>query len=40
MMTKRKLLDKQINNIQKLLKEGHKPKDLRIILSKDEDADF
>ena len=27
-MTKRKLSDKQIKNIQKLLKEGHSPKDL------------
>ena len=27
-MTKRKLSDKQIKNIQKLLKEGHRPKDL------------
>ena len=27
-MTKRKLSDKQIKNIQKLLNEGHRPKDL------------
>lgn len=27
-MTKRKLTDKQIKNIQKLLKEGHRPRDL------------
>jgi len=27
-MTKRKLTDKQIKNIQKLLQEGHRPRDL------------